>query len=89
MVATTVTKYKLKNCWKTENSSTGTKRISAKLTSLVAWLKSYFDDVCNQMPTKDEYYLLCFIFWSDILAELNSYLTLNEQSTPLLLFISQ
>jgi hypothetical protein len=47
MVATTVTKYKLKNCWKTENSSTGTKKISAKLSSLVAWLGSYFDDVCD------------------------------------------
>jgi hypothetical protein len=40
--ATTVTKYKLKNCWKTENSSTGTKKISAKLISLVAWFESYF-----------------------------------------------
>jgi hypothetical protein len=51
MVATTITKYKLKNCWRTENN-TRTKRISAKLTSFVAWLKSYFDNSVIKCPPK-------------------------------------
>jgi hypothetical protein len=52
IVATTVTKYKLKNCWRTENSNTRTKKISAKLTSFVAWLGSYFDMAVIECPPK-------------------------------------
>jgi hypothetical protein len=83
MVATIVSKFKMKNCWRTENNNIGARKISAKLTSIVAWLGSYFDDVCDRMPTKNEYYLPCFIFWSDILAEMNSYLFTNDHLTPI------
>jgi hypothetical protein len=62
MVATTVSKFKMKNCWRTENNNVGARKISAKLTSIVAWLGSYFDGVCDRMSTKNKYYLSCFIF---------------------------
>jgi hypothetical protein len=82
MVATTVSKFKMKNCWRTKNHNAGARKISAKLTSIVAWLGSYFDYICDRMPTKDEYCLFCFIFWSNILTEINSLFT-NDHLTPI------
>jgi hypothetical protein len=41
-------------------------------------LKNYFEDICDKMPTKDEYYLSCFIFWNNIREELSKFLAENE-----------
>jgi hypothetical protein len=80
MIATTISKFKMKNCWRTENNNVGARKISAKL---ISWLGFYFDDVCDRMPTKNEYYLSYFIFWSNILAEMNSYLFTNDHLTSI------
>ena len=75
MKATTVTPFKLKNCYKVSHGSFGISRQTNRMSSTLAWLSNYFSDICEKMPTKDEYHLPCFMLWKDILNELNNFLT--------------
>lgn len=78
MLATTVSSYKLKHCYVESTAGLGIKRISPRLETVIAWLGTYFDSICEKMPTKNEFHLPNFIFWSDVLEELNDYLDENE-----------
>ena len=49
-------------------------RVTDRLSSTLAWLKSYLLAVCDHMPTKNEYHLPCFLQWKDVHNELNTYL---------------
>ena len=75
MKATTVTSFKLKNCYKVSHGSFGISRQTNRMSSTLAWLSNYFSDICEKMPTKDEFHLPCFMLWKDILNELNNFLT--------------
>ena len=75
IVASTVTPFKLKNCYKVSHASKGVSRQTNRMSSTLAWLSNYFTDICEKMPTKDEFHLPCFILWKDILKELNVFLT--------------
>jgi hypothetical protein len=83
--ATTVTSYKLKHYFCDKYAKFSTKLISPRLCSIIVWLGTYFEDICNKMPTKNEYYLLYFIFWNDILQELNFFLCENDDKTSVIL----
>jgi hypothetical protein len=76
----------LKHCFRKEHATTSTKLVSPRLSTIIAWLENYFDDVCDKMPTKDEYYLPCFIFWNNIREELNKFLAENEDYISVSLF---
>ena len=74
MMATTVTPYKLRYCFRESHMASGIMKITGKLSSIISWLGNYFDSVCEKMPTKDEFHLPNFIFWNDVLNELNDFL---------------
>jgi len=75
---TGATKYKLMNCTRTIHGNNNITRINHRLESTLTWLKSYFYIVCDQMPTRNEYHLPCFLQWKDVLDELNTYLISKE-----------
>jgi hypothetical protein len=78
MIATTVTSYKLKHCYAESSSALGIKRSSPRLEAVIGWLGTYFDSVCEKMPTRNEFHLPSFIFWADVLQELNDFIDENE-----------
>ena len=74
MKATTVTSFKLKNCYKVSHGSFGISRQTKRMSSTLAWLSNYFSDICEKMPTKEEFHLPCFMLWKNIINELNIFL---------------
>ena len=84
MMATTVTTYKLKYCFRESHMAAGTMKVTGKLSSIITWLGNYFDSVCEKMPTRDEFHLPNFIFWNDVLKELNGFLISDgrKRTTP-------
>jgi hypothetical protein len=74
MMATTITPYKLKYCFRETHMASGTMKVTGKLSSIIVWLGNYFDSVCEKMPSREEFHLPNFIFWNDILKELNTFL---------------
>jgi hypothetical protein len=74
MMATTITPYKLKYCFRETHMTSGTLKVTGKLSSIIVWLGNYFDSVCEKMPSREEFHLPNFIFWNDVLKELNTFL---------------
>ena len=88
MLVTTVSKHKLTNCSKLTHSSKGISRQTDRMSSVLAWLSNYFSSACDQMPTKDEFHLPCYILWKDILDQLNEYLTMNGSAVVTLSYFT-
>ena len=81
MIATSVSHYKLQNCFKTLHGNKGITNISDRLSSAIVWLETFFSAVCEKMPTNNELYLPYYLQWADILAELNIYMqSLNHKA---------
>jgi hypothetical protein len=78
---TTVTTYKLKHYFHDKHAKSSTKIIFPKLSSIIAYLGIYFENICDKMPTNDKYHLPYFIFWNNILQELSSFLYKEEYQT--------
>ena len=74
LAATGATKYKLLHCSRTIHGNKNMARVTDRLSSTLAWLKSYLLAVCDHMPTRNEYHLPCFLQWKDVHNELNTYL---------------
>ena len=74
MKATTVSFHKMKNCYKVSHSAKDISRQNGRKSSILAWLSNFFDDVCEKMPTKEEFHLSCFMLWKDIMYHLNIFL---------------
>jgi hypothetical protein len=90
LLSTTIIAYKLKHCFAESYLGTASKKISPRLETIIAWLETYFDSVCEKMPVKDEYYLPSFIFWANVLEDLNFYLYKKKEFNAVsLLYFSQ
>ena len=74
MKATTVSFHKMKNCYKVSHSAKDISRQNGRKSSILAWFSNFFDDVCEKMPTKEEFHLSCFMLWKDIMYHLNIFL---------------
>ena len=65
MLVTTVSKHKLTNCFKVTHSSKGISRQTDRMSSVLTWVSNYFSNVCDQMPTKDEFHLPCYLLFKN------------------------
>ena len=74
MKATTVTFHKMKNCYKVNHSSREISRQNGRKSIILAWFSNFFDDICDKMPTKEEFHLSCYMLWKDIMEQLNIFL---------------
>jgi hypothetical protein len=73
-LVTTASVYKIQNCFKVQHGNEGQIRMTDRVQTALVWLTNFFDAVCEKMPSNNEMHIPCYLQWSDINAELNSYL---------------
>jgi hypothetical protein len=61
------------------HGNSGVSKMRSNIQTALAWLETTYQNMCDKMPTKDEYHLPSFMLWKDICRDLNQYLMENNQ----------